>query len=404
MRTAAAVCGCLLAAASAVAATQAVPDKPAAALSGLAAPRPHAANAARAAAVRQAVEAELGRPLPEPLAESITLAVVDEMSRLGIPGLSIAIGDAGELRFAAGFGHADVENDVPASTDTVYRLASVGKPMTAVAALQLHERGRLELDGPAWQYCTAYPPKPSPVTVRQLLAHQGGVRGYRPGEFAQTRHFASLSEALALFREDPLAYEPGTTTLYTTYGYCLLGCVVEGAAGRPFDEVLREDVFRVAGMTATGPDEVRALVPHRAAGYIRQRQTGELLNSAFSDVSYKVPGGGLRGTAPDVARFGLSLLSGRLVGRATLQQLLTPQRLRSGRVTGFGLGVSLGMRRGAREAWHTGGQEQVSTLIYMRPDRGLVVVLLSNLEHVQTPLLDLGRRVSDLLTADTVIR
>ena len=359
---------------------------------------------AAAAAAQHHAAVEIARPLPEPVAESIALAVTDEMSRLGIPGLSIAIGDAGELRFAAGFGHADVEDAAPAGTDTIYRLASVSKPMTAVAALQLHERGRLDLDSPAWRYCTAYPPKPAPITVRQLLSHQGGVRNYRPGEFGQTRHFSSVTEALTLFRDDPLVYEPGTATLYTTYGYCLLGCAVEGAAARPFEDVLSEDVFQPAGMTSTMPDNLRSLLPHRAAGYVRDRQTGELLNSSFSDVSYKVPGGGLCGTAPDVARFGLSLLSGRLVNRATLELMLTPQRLRNGRVTGFGLGLTVGTRSGRREAWHTGGQERVSTLLYLRPENSLVVALLCNLEHVQTELLDLGRRVSDLVTAERVLR
>jgi CubicO group peptidase (beta-lactamase class C family) len=276
--------------------------------------------------------------------------------------------------------------------------------MTAVAALQLHERGRLDLDAPAWQTCAAYPAKPFAMTARQLLCHQGGVRGYRPGEFSQTRRFFSVTEGLLLFRDDPLAYEPGTSVLYTTYGYCLLGCAIEGAAGRPFAEVLRDEVLVPAGMTSTAPEDLRVLVPNRAAGYVRNRLSGELLNSPHSDISYKVPGGGLCGTAPDVARFGLALLSGRLVGRASLEQMLTPRKLRNGRTTGFGLGLTVGRRHGGREAWHTGGQERVSTLVYLRPESGLVVALLSNLEHVQGPLLELGRRLADLLTADRVIR
>ncbi|MGE5124963.1 MAG: serine hydrolase domain-containing protein, partial [Betaproteobacteria bacterium] len=274
--------------------------------------------------------AELARPLAPALVESIGTAVTDLMSRLGIPGLSLAIGDGGELRFAAAWGFADVENAVVAAPDTVYRYASVSKPITAVAALQLVERGRLELDAPAWKYCGAYPPKRWTVTPRQLLCHQGGVRNYRVGEALQLRRYSSVPEALVVFKDDPLAYQPGTSVVYSTYGYCLLGCVVEGAAGRPFAEVLREDVFAPAGMTTTQVDDARVLIPRRANGYVRDG-SGELLNSALADVTYKVPGGGLCGTAPDVARFGLALLSGRLVGRATLRQMLTPQRLRTGR-------------------------------------------------------------------------
>lgn len=369
-----------------------------------AAARVHSQPPAPRPTVPPAPAGELARPLPPALVESIGTAVTDEMSRLGIPGLSLAIGDGGELRFAAAWGFADVENAVVAAPDTVYRYASVSKPITAVAALRLFERGRLDLDAPAWRYCGAYPPKPWAVTPRQLLCHQGGVRNYRAGEMLPLHRYSSVPDALAIFRDDPLAYPPGTSVLYSTYGYCLLGCVVEGAAGRPFGEVLREEVFLPAGMTRSQVDDARVLIPRRANGYIRDDPGGELLNSALADVTYKVPGGGLCGTAPDVARFGLALLSGRLLGRATLHQMLSPQRLRTGRVTGFGLGLTVGVHGGKREAWHTGGQEQVSTLLYLRPDSGLVVALLSNLEKVQAPLLDLGRRLADLLTADRVVR
>src|SRR5512143_2292168 len=112
-----------------------------------AAARAHLPAGTQPRAVPPAV-AELARPLPPALVESIGTAVTDEMSRLGIPGLSLAIGDGGELRFAAAWGFADVENAVVAAPDTVYRYASVSKPMTAVAALQLAERGHLDLDAP----------------------------------------------------------------------------------------------------------------------------------------------------------------------------------------------------------------------------------------------------------------
>ena len=135
-------------------------------------------------------------------------------------------------------------------------------------------------------------------------------------------------------------------------------------------------------------------MPHRARGYVRAAETGELRNSALADISYKVPGGGLCGTAPDVARFGLALVSGRLVGQPRCEQMLTPQRLRTGRPQASAWGSRWARAGAAREAWHTGGQERVSTRALHCARHGLVVVLLSNLEHVQTPLLNLGRRVS----------
>jgi CubicO group peptidase (beta-lactamase class C family) len=336
--------------------------------------------------------------LPPATVRAIGELVSTEMSRRGIPGLSLAIGAAGELWLEAAFGSADVENDVPARPATAFRLASVSKPMTAVAVLQLAEERRLDLDAPVWRYCPAYPARPSPVTARLLLSHQGGVRGYRRDERPETRPYESVAEGLALFAGDPLAYEPGTAVAYSTYGYNLLGCAVEGAAGRAFAEVLAERVFSPAGMTSTRPEDLRSLLPGRPSGYFRG-PAGELRNSRLADMSYKVPGGGLVGTAGDAARFGLALLSGRLLRPETLREMLTPQRTRTGRSTGFGLGLTVGMRDGRVEAWHTGGQERVSTVVYLRPDSGQVVALLSNLERVRPPLLELARRVADTASA-----
>jgi serine beta-lactamase-like protein LACTB len=335
--------------------------------------------------------------------EAIKAAVTEEMSRLGIPGLSLALAEAGQIRYEAGFGLADVENQVLARPETVYRLASVSKPMTAVAVMKLAQEGRLDLDAPVTRYCPEFPEKPWPVTSRQLLCHQGGVRWYRPDEQPMTRRFTSLAEGLALFADDPLVFEPGTRVLYSTFGYTLLGCAAGHAAGEAFLPLLQDAVFGPAGMTATRADDVRGLIPNRAQGYVRDG-SGQLLNSALADMSYKVPGGGLCGTAPDVARFGAALLSGQLVTKETLQQMLTRQKTRDGRLTGYGLGLTVGTRGGKREAWHEGGQERVSTVLYLRPDADLAVALLTNLEKLQPQALDLARRVADLATAQTVLR
>ena len=335
----------------------------------------------------------------QPAGDAVRAAVLAEMGRRGIPGLSLAIVEDGAVRYEAGFGFADVENGVPARPETVYRLASVSKPMTAVATLRLAERGRLDLDAPVWRYCPDFPEKPWPVTARLLLSHQGGIRHYRPDEPVLARPFSGFAESLALFRDDPLEHEPGTAVRYSTYGYNLVGCAAAGAAGQSFLALLEDSVFRPAGMRATGADDVPAITPHRAQGYLRDRE-GVLRNSAPADMSYKVPGGGLAGTAGDVARFGAALLSGQLLEPGTLERMLTRQKTRDGRVTGYGLGLALGERDGRFEAWHTGGQERVSTVLYLSPHasvpgRGRSVAILSNLEGVGADLLALARRLAD---------
>ncbi len=250
--------------------------------------------------------------LPPSRVAAIDTLVTAFMARHGVPGLSAAVALGPERVWARGYGLADVENNVAASERTMFRLASISKVVTATAVLQLVEREKLDLNAPIQRYVPAFPEKPWPVTPRQLLAHQSGLRHWREDEWRLTRRFASVAEGLQVFQDEPLLFEPGTRALYSSPGYNLLGAAVEGASGEPFVEYLRENVFAPAGLASAREDDVLGIIPNRAQGYAKGPD-GELRNSVPSDTSSKVPGGGLTATAPDVARFGAALMAGQLV-------------------------------------------------------------------------------------------
>jgi len=334
--------------------------------------------------------------LPAPKIQAMEAAINLAVHRYGIPGVSAAVVSGGALRFSAAYGTADVENAVPATPLTIYRLASVSKPITATAVMQLAARGKIDLDAPIQRYVPAYPEKQWPLNCRELLCHQAGVRQWTDEEFHNARHYASLAAALEFFKNDPLVFEPGTRTLYSSLGYNLLGAAVESASGQDYLDYLRENVFTPAGMETAGLDDVFALIPHRAQGY-QKGAGGELYNSSLSDTSNRVPGGGLVASAEDVGRFALALHTGVLLKKETREQMFVRQRTRDGRPTGYGLGWAVGTERGRREVYHIGGQPRVSTVLYMLPDSGLAVVFLSNLEGVGTPLLDLARQVAEIV-------
>lgn len=334
--------------------------------------------------------------LPPAKIEAIEALISAAMTRLGIPGLSAAVVTERRLRWSNAFGTADLENFVPAKAVTVYRLASVTKPITATAVLQLVEAGKVDLDAPIQRYVPAFPEKQWPVTVRHLLSHQSGVRNWTDEEFHNTRHFANIAESLAVFKDDPLLFEPGTRTQYTSLGYNLLGAVVEGVSGKPFLEYLHDRVFTPAGMEAARGDDVLAVIPNRAPGY-QLSAAGELRNSPLSDTSNRTAGGGLVATAEDVARFAIAFQRATLLKASTTQAAYGRQRTRDRKVTGYGLGWIVGETAGRTEVYHTGGQPRVSTVLYMVPRAGLAVVLLCNLEDVSNPLLDLARQVADAL-------
>jgi CubicO group peptidase (beta-lactamase class C family) len=331
-------------------------------------------------------------PLGAGTVRKIEQLIRDEMALQKIPGLSVAVVKDDELRWEKGFGVSDVENQVPARPETMYRLASISKPITAVAAMQQVEQGKLDLDQPVQKYVPSFPQKTWPVTCRQLLGHLGGVRHYKGDEVASTRRYQSLTEALTIFKDDPLVHEPGTKYAYTTYGYNLLGCAVESASSTKFPDYLQARIFKPAGMERIRVDDAAAIIPHRAQGY-RKLPDGTLRNSILADTSNKIPGGGLCGTSGDLARFAIALQKNVLLKPATRAQMWTRQRLRDGKETGYGLGWSVSERAGRREVAHGGGQPRVATYLYLLPDQRCAVAVMTNLEGAKLP--DLARRIAD---------
>jgi serine beta-lactamase-like protein LACTB, mitochondrial len=333
--------------------------------------------------------------LPQGKKDTIEKAVSSEMARSSIPGLSLALVVDGEVRLAAGYGLADLENFVPAKAETSYRLASLTKPITAVAIMQLVERGQLELDATVQKYVPAFPEKQWPITTRQLLSHQSGIRHHTDAEWVNTQHFDSLTDSLQAFKDSPLAHEPGTKTLYSSNGYTLAGCVLEAASDTSYLEFVRINILEPAHMERTQLDDNGELVPNRARGY-RKDAAGRAQNSPLSDTSNRIAGGGLRGTAPDMARFAIAFLNGDLLRKETVAWMLSRQKTREGKPTGYGLGWILASSPKTRECWHTGGQPQVSNILYLQPDAGLAVAILTNMEGVSSNLVQLARRVATL--------
>jgi serine beta-lactamase-like protein LACTB len=147
---------------------------------------------------------------PEKQAQ-IEAAVSKFMSSTHVPGLSVAVVEDGKYEWAAGFGLADLENNVPASEHTLFRLASISKPLTAVGAMELWERGKLDLDAPVQKYCPAFPRKSAPITIRQVMGHLGGIRHYKldsldDPEVGNTKHFDNPIQAGLDFSPETRAF------------------------------------------------------------------------------------------------------------------------------------------------------------------------------------------------------
>jgi CubicO group peptidase (beta-lactamase class C family) len=349
--------------------------------------------------------------MPADTIKKIEEIIESEKTKLGVPGLSVAVAVDNQIHYSKGFGMADLENSVPAKAETVYRTASIAKSMTATAVMQLVEQGKIDLDSPVQKYCQAFPEKQWPVTTRQLLGHLAGVRHYKaPGESSGTKSYFAIVDSMNIFKDDPLLQEPGTKFNYTTYGYTVLGCVIEGASGMSYEDYMREKVFGPAGMSSTRTDNFRIVIPNRARGYARLSEQGynslteaakklakpgEIYNASLHDTSMKIPGGGLVSTAVDLVKFAIAVNNGTLVKKATAEQMWTEQKTKDGQGTTYGLGWVIGKASEYKLVSHSGGQAGTSTLLIMLPEKGIVVAAMANLEGV--PLESLTRQIGSLV-------
>ena len=173
--------------------------------------------------------------------------------------------------------------------------------------------------------------------------------------------------------------EPGKTFHYSTQGYTLVGCVIEGASGAKYVDFMRQNVFAPAGMEHTQVDNRFAIIPYRTRFY-HKTDSGTVQNADFLDSSYKIPGGGWLSSAEDMARFEVAILNDKLIKRTTRDLMWTPLKPSDGSKDRYGLGWGNGDDDGIATVGHTGGQQGTSTAFTIAPAQRDGVVVLTNME------------------------
>ena len=317
----------------------------------------------------------------------------DGLSSQNLPGLSVAVGVNGDIVWAEGFGWADLERRVAVSPHHRFRIGTASTVLTSAAAGLLVERGRLNLDEAIQTYVPEFPARAGPVTVRRLMGHLSGVRtdgGDEGPLFAERCERAA--DALPVFAERPLLFEPGTQYRYSSYGWILVSAAIEAAAGEPFLTFMREQVFEPLGMDDTRADSAAKPVPDRVTPYFPRfaadpRYGPDLMRPI--DYSCYAGAGAFLSTPSDLVRFGMAIQRGTLLQPATVELLQTSQRLSSGEETGYGLGWDLETVMLAGEATAAAGHDgdllggKVASLLTFR-ESGLVVAVTSNISYADT--------------------
>jgi CubicO group peptidase (beta-lactamase class C family) len=311
------------------------------------------------------------------------------------PSISAGILKNGEVIWLNAKGVSDLEDNDLATTSSLYRIASISKPITAVAIMQLWEKGLIELDKDVRFYLPDFPEKKWKFTVRQLMNHTAGIRGYKDGEFHNKKYYSSISEAVKVFAYDSLNYEPGTKYEYTSLDYSLLALIIEKVSDLTFEKYLIENIFSPAGMSKTKVDKQQEIIENRAKGYEKNYQR-KIKNAQLADLSIKIAGGGLLSTAHDLLLFTRHLLEGKLIKNSTLELMFMRAKLKNGSFVDYGLGFALEYEgEKLKSISHTGGGTGFSTMLLIYPNLNLAAVHLINISD-----RNLGLPSEDLLNIE----
>jgi CubicO group peptidase (beta-lactamase class C family) len=316
-------------------------------------------------------------PPPARIAQVVDSLARAFVARGGAPSVAIGVVRGGETIVMKGWGRADLENDVPATEHSVYRIGSITKQFTAAAVMQLVEQGKVRLTDSIGAYLPTLPAAWRGVTVRQLLNHTSGIPSYTDIGAAWLRRWGEEmppDTLVALTASQPMWFAPGSSWRYDNSGYVVLGMLVEKLAGRPWATDMEERFIKPLGLTETLNCLTAPVVPHRVHGY---EPTGAgWVNTPFLAMTQPYAAGALCSSVVDLAKWNRALHGGRVVSAASYALMTTPEGAATAERYGFGLGR--GTWSGHEAILHNGGINGFISSNAWVPDLGLSITVLTN--------------------------
>lgn len=313
-------------------------------------------------------------------------AIVSSYYPANEPGAAVLVMKDGAVLLRKGYGLADIEQGIPIEPDMVFRIGSVTKQFTAAAILLLEKEGKLSVEDDLRKYLPDYPTSGRTITIEQLLTHTSGIRSYTdmPDFTERVREDLSVDEVIALFRDEPLAFEPGVKYAYNNSGYVLLGAIIEKVSGKSYEAYLREKIFEPLGMSQTYYGSASRIIPKRAQGY--DAVNAEFENARYLSMSIPYSAGALLSTVDDLAKWDRALYETELLSKASLDKWWKPFTLASGESTYYGYGWSVSSYEGHPVVSHGGGINGFTChLLRMPEDRVFVTVLTNRNDEKKNP-------------------
>ncbi|GAB5565209.1 MAG: serine hydrolase domain-containing protein [Winogradskyella sp.] len=305
--------------------------------------------------------------------------------------------DCGHLISGAGFTKKSKQERT--NSNKLWRIASITKPMTAIAIMQLFEKGLVDLDKPIQTYLPEFPKKvKGDITIRHLLKHTSGISHYSSKWDAMSfTYYPTLVSALDAFKDKELEFKPGTQYNYTSYGYTVLGAIIEKVSQMSFSDYMKKNIWDKAEMFHTSLEEKGQEYNNKSSLYIKLGST--YIKSPNTDLSIVYSAGGVQSTAEDLLKFGKAVLNNTFIDRASLKMMINAtDELATAKGEdpyGFGWAVYNDPNVG-RIIQHGGAQPGASTFFAIYLDQNVVSVVLSNSFGTRQSAFNLSREIGNL--------
>ncbi len=304
--------------------------------------------------------------------------VVSEMYTPDETGVSILVAKDGKAIYKKAFGKANLELDVPMTTDNVFELASISKQFTSISILMLEEQGKLGLQDPITKFIPDYPTNDKIITVHHLLNHTSGIKSYTSMEsfMSNARTDMTVDELIDVFKDQTMDFDPGEKFLYNNSGYILLGKIIEVASGQIYEDFVEKNIFAKLGMSNSQYGSKKELIKNRARGY--QPEGDGYRNADYLSMSLPYAAGSLMSTVEDMLKWQNALSNNTLIKKSSLEKAINGSKLNNGEDIDYGYGLGKFDFKGSTGYTHSGGIFGYSTNgIYLK-NEDVYVIGLSN--------------------------
>lgn len=306
----------------------------------------------------------------------------------------VARGD--QVLFSKGYGFANLEWNIPNTPDTKFRIGSMTKQFTAAAILLLEEQGKIKVGDPIRKYLPDEPASWEKVTIYHLLTHTSGIVDLlsTPGIQNMIPLPQTPEQLMAVVRDKPLQFEPGTKFQYSNSGYNLLGRLIETVTSQHYEDFIQQNILIPLEMKDSGYDTNIDILPKRASGYAPGPKGPE--NAQYVNMSNTYSAGGLYSTTEDLLRWEQGLFGGKLLSPESLSKMTTAN------LSGYAFGIYVGTAKGRRRIIHEGGLPGFNSCMVYFPEAKITISVLSNMFRTEVAG-EIVALLSDLAHGDKVI-